>query len=110
GGFAKVMMSIGGFGKEERAYATIMKLGTRFTTPLSDLSHYTNLAKVLSGITGIGTGASVVAGTSALALNGWSTNFMGSLDPLGTHNWYESHLAEPLSGYTEEPVGASAGG
>ncbi len=110
GGFAKVMANLGGYTvEEEAAYATITKLGTRFTTSLTDLSHYTHLAHALAGAAGIGTGTSIVAAGSALALNGWSTHYLGTLDPLGTHNWYESHLAEPLSTHTEEPVGAPAG-
>jgi hypothetical protein len=101
-GFAKVMMNIGGFGKDEQTYATLMKIGDRFTTPISDLSRYTTLAKALSGVTGISTATSGIAGITASVLNGWSTNYLGNWDPAGTHPWYMKHV--------EIPTGAPAGG
>jgi hypothetical protein len=101
-GFAKVMMNIGGFGKDERTYATLIKIGDRFTTPISDLSRYTTLAKALSGVTGISTATSGITGITASVLNGWSTNFLGNWDPAGTHPWYMKHV--------EIPTGAPAGG
>jgi hypothetical protein len=101
-GFAKVMMNIGGFGKDEQTYATLIKIGDRFTTPISDLSRYTTLAKALSGVTGISTATSGITGITASVLNGWSTNFLGNWDPAGTHPWYMKHV--------EIPTGAPAGG
>lgn len=101
-GFAKVMMNIGGFGKDEQTYATLIRIGDRFTTPISDLSRYTTLAKALSGVTGISTATSGITGITASVLNGWSTNFLGNWDPAGTHPWYMKHV--------EIPTGAPAGG
>lgn len=101
-GFAKVMMNIGGFGKDEQTYATLIRIGDRFTTPISDLSRYTTMAKALSGVTGISTATSGIAGITASVLNGWSTNFLGNWDPAGTHPWYMKHV--------EIPTGAPAGG
>jgi hypothetical protein len=101
-GFAKVMMNIGGFGKDEQTYATLIRIGDRFTTPISDLSRYTTMAKALSGVTGISTATSGITGITASVLNGWSTNFLGNWDPAGTHPWYMKHV--------EIPTGAPAGG
>ena len=101
-GFAKVMLNLGGFGKEEKTYAMLAKIGDRFTTPISDLSQYTTLTHALSGVTGISAATSGITGITATALNGWSTNYLGHLDPLGTHDWYDTHL--------EQPTGAPADG
>ena len=101
-GFAKVMMNIGGFGKEEETYATLMKLGSRFTTPISDLSRFTTAANVLSGFTGVSTGVAGLTGIAATVANGWSTNFLGTLDIPSVHNWYTNTF--------EVPTGAPAGG
>jgi hypothetical protein len=101
-GWMKVMMNIGGFGDEEQTYARLLKLGTRFTTPISDLSQYTTMAKVLAGVTGITTGFAGVTGLTATVLNGWSTNFLGTLDIPVLHNWYGNTF--------EIPTGAPAGG
>jgi hypothetical protein len=105
GGFAKVMMSIGGFGKEEEAYATLIKLGTRFTTPISDLSQYTTMAKALAGVTGISTAVSGATGIAATVANGleldWG-DWKGVLDVPSWHEWYTNTF--------ETPTGAPAGG
>jgi hypothetical protein len=101
-GWMKVMMNIGGFGDEEQAYARLMKLGTRFTTPISDLSQYTTMAKVLAGVTGVSTAAAGLTGLTATIINGWSTNFLGTLDIPALHNWYTNTF--------EIPTGAPAGG
>ena len=101
-GFTKVMMNIGGFGDEEKTYAVLIKLGTRFTTPISDLSAYTSAAKALAGFTGIGTGMAGVTGIAATVANGWSTNYLGTLDVPSWHNWYTNTF--------ETPTGAPAGG
>lgn len=105
GGFAKVMMNIGGFGSEERAYATLIKLGTRFTTPISDLSEYTNAAKALAGVTGLSTATAATTGITATVLNGLELDWGDSkavLDIPSVHNWYFSHF--------EVPTGAPAEG
>jgi hypothetical protein len=101
-GWMKVMMNIGGFGDEEQAYARLMKLGTRFTTPISDLSQYTTATKVLAGVTGGTTAFAGVTGLAATITNGWSTNFLGTLDIPALHNWYTNTF--------EIPTGAPAGG
>jgi hypothetical protein len=101
-GFTKVMMNIGGFGTEEETYARLLKLGTRFTTPLYDMSEYTTLAKALSGVTGMTTAVAGVTGITATVINGWSTNFLGTLDVPSWHNWYTNTF--------EIPTGAPAGG
>jgi hypothetical protein len=101
-GFAKVMMNIGGFGKDEQTYATLIRIGERFTTPISDLSRYTTIAKALSGVAGISTATSGVTGITATVLNGWATNYLGNWDPAGTHPWYYKHV--------EMRTGAPAGG
>jgi hypothetical protein len=102
GGWMKVMMNIGGFGDEEQTYARLMKLGTRFTTPISDLSQYTTIAKTLAGVTGVSTGMAGLTGLTATVLNGWSTSFLGTLDIPSLHNWYTNTF--------EIPTGAPAGG
>jgi hypothetical protein len=101
-GFTKVMMNLGGFGSEEETYARLIKLGTRFTTSTADLSEYTTLAKALSGVTGISTAVAGVTGLTATVINGWSTNFLGTLDVPAWHNWYTNTF--------EIPTGAPAGG
>jgi hypothetical protein len=102
GGWMKVMMNIGGFGEEEQTYARLMKLGTRFTTPISDLSQYTTIAKTLAGVTGVSTGMAGLTGLTGTVLNGWSTSFLGTLDIPSLHNWYTNTF--------EIPTGAPAGG
>lgn len=101
-GFTKVMMNIGGFGSEEETYARLIKLGTRFTTPISDLSQYTTLAKSLAGFTGLSTATATLTGVAATVANGWATNFLGTLDVPALHNWYTNTF--------EVPTGAPAGG
>lgn len=101
-GFSKVMMNIGGFGGEEDTYAQLIKLGTRFTSPIADLSQYATAAKALSGITGVSTGLAGATGISATVANGWATNYLGTWDNSAMHNWYTNTF--------EIPTGAPAGG
>lgn len=104
-GFAKVMMNLGGFGGEEETYAKLLALGSRFTTPISDLSQYTTLGKALSGVTGISAATSGAVGITATVLNGveldWG-DWKGVVDIPALHNWYTTNL--------EIPMGAPAGG
>jgi len=93
--FTKAMMNIGGFGKEEETYATLIKLGTRFTTPISDMSQFTHVANVLAGITGVSTATAGVTGIAATVANGWSTNYLGTLDVSSWHNWYTNTFEIP---------------
>jgi hypothetical protein len=104
-GFAKVMMNLGGFGKEESAYAKIIALSDRFTTPISGMSQYASVAKSLAGIAGISAATSGVAGISATVLNGWELDagdWKGTAYIPPLHNWFYTHL--------EVPMGAPAGG
>lgn len=104
-GFAKVMMNIGGFGKEEETYATLVKLGDRFTTPISDLSQYSTVAKVLTGVAGVSTATSGVTGIAATVANGLELDWggwKGVLDIPPAHDWYYKTF--------EIPTGAPAGG
>lgn len=104
-GFAKVMMNLGGFGKEEQAYAKIIALSDRFTTPISDMSQYASVAKSLAGIAGISAATSGVAGIAATVLNGWELDagdWQGTAYIPPLHNWFYTHL--------EVPMGAPAGG
>jgi hypothetical protein len=99
-GFSKVMMSIGGYGKEAEAYAKLMTLGTRF----SDLSQYATAAKLLSSTAGLSAGTAGLTGITATVLNGleldWG-NWSGHLNIPSTHNWYTRDL--------EVPTGAPSG-
>jgi hypothetical protein len=104
-GFTKVMMHLGGFSKlgdEEGTYAKMIKLGTQFASDNNNLGAYASIAKALAGFTGLSTGAAGLTGITATVLNGWSTNFLGTLDIPSVHNWYTNHL--------EIPTGAPAGG
>jgi hypothetical protein len=101
-GFTKVMMSIGGFGKEEETYAKLLKLGTTFARDNNNIGQFVTISKALAGFTGISTATADVTAISATVMNGWSTSFMGTWDPAGTHNWYTNNL--------EIPTGAPAGG
>jgi hypothetical protein len=104
-GFVKVMNSLGGLGEEGDAYAKLLSLGERFTTPISDLSQYSNLAKTLAGVTGISAGVGGLSGLTATVVNGieldWgNSSWSVAISPL--HDWYTKHL--------EIPTGAPAGG
>jgi hypothetical protein len=104
-GFSKVMMNIGGFGEEGNVAAKLFSLGSRFTTPISDLSQYTTLAKTLTSVTGLSAGTAGVTGITATVMNGVEIdvgNWSGVLDIPALHNWYTTHL--------EVPTGAPAGG
>jgi hypothetical protein len=104
GGFAKVMMNIGGFGKEEETYAKLIKLGARFTTPITDLSQVTTAAKVLTRVTGISTATSGVTGIAATVANGLELDWggwKGVLDISSAHDWYYKTF--------EIPTGAPSG-
>lgn len=104
-GFAKVMMNIGGIGKEGDVAAKLFSLGSRFTTPISDLSQYATLSKTLTSVTGISAGTAGLAGIGATVMNGveldWG-DWKGIVDIPALHNWYGSHL--------EVPTGAPTGG
>jgi hypothetical protein len=103
--FAKAMMNIGGFGKEEETFATLVKLGSRFTGTVWDLSNYATAAKVLAGVTGVSTAAAGLTGIAGTVANGvglsWG-NWSGTLDVPSWHNWYTNTF--------EVPTGAPAGG
>jgi hypothetical protein len=104
-GFAKVMNSLGGLGEEGDAYAKLLSLGERFTTPISDLSQYSDLAKTLAGVTGLSAGVAGLSGLTATVVNGieldWgNSSWKVAISPL--HDWYTKHL--------EIPTGAPTGG
>lgn len=101
-GFSKVMMNIGGFGKEEATYAKLIKLGTTFARDNNNLGEFATISKALAGFTGISTATAGVTGITATVVNGWSTNYLGTVDIPAVHNWYGTHL--------EQPTGAPAGG
>ena len=104
-GFTKVMMNIGGFSKlgaEEGTYAKMIKLGTQFASDNNNLGVYATTAKALAGFTGLSTATAGLTGIAATVVNGWSTNYLGTLDIPAPHNWYTNHL--------EIPTGAPAGG
>jgi hypothetical protein len=94
-GFTKVMANLGFFGNEEEAYTKLITLGERFSTPTADLGSYATMAKVLGGISGVGAGMAGLTVTTANVLNGWSTNFMGTLDIPSVHKWYMSTFETP---------------
>lgn len=99
-GFAKVMMSIGGYGEEGETYAKLIALGTRF----SDLSQYATVAKLLSGAAGLSAGTAGGVGIVATVLNGVELDWGSSSfiwDSPALHNWYTTDL--------EVPTGAPAG-
>ncbi|MGH3252314.1 MAG: hypothetical protein ACRDOI_39725 [Trebonia sp.] len=100
-GFTKVMMNIGGFGKEEETYAKLIKLGTTFARDNNNLGEFASISKALAGFTGISTATADAAAVSATVVNGWSTNFLGTLDAPSLHNWFSTHLEVPLG----EPSG-----
>jgi hypothetical protein len=104
-GFLNVMDNLGGFGKEGEAYAKLISLGDRFTTPIADLSDYSALAKVMSSATGISAGISGVAGATSAVWNGieldWGS-WKGTLEVPSWHKFYYNHF--------EVRTGAPAGG
>jgi hypothetical protein len=101
-GFSKVMMSIGGYGEEGKTYAQLIKLGTTFGRDSNELGSFVTLAKGLSTFAGLSTATADAAAISATVVNGWGTNYLGTLDVPSWHNWYTNNL--------EIPAGAPAGG
>ena len=101
-GFSKVMMHLGGFAKEDETYAKLIKLGTTFGRDSNELGTYATLGKAFANFAGLSTATADAASIGSIAVNGWSTNYLGTLDVPSWHNWYTSNL--------EIPTGAPAGG
>ncbi len=101
-GPAKVMASLGTFGREESTYARIIWLASRFTSSTSDLSMYAARAERLLDVAGISAGAGAVTGAAGTALGGaeldWDHRTLLKADIPPLYRWYGSHLWAPAGG------------
>lgn len=101
-GPAKVMASLGTFGREESTYARIIWLANRFTSSTSDLSMYAARAERLLDVAGISAGAGAVTGAAGTALGGaeldWDRRTLLKADIPPLYRWYGSHLWAPAGG------------
>jgi hypothetical protein len=98
-GFLKVMNSLGTLGEEGDTYARLMSLGERFTA----LSGAGDTAKALLTISGATAGVAGLVGVTATTLGGIELDgpngptFVNWHIP-GVSDWYEEHLAAPMTG------------
>jgi len=101
-GFAKVMASLGAYGGESGNYAKVIWLARRFTTPITDLSHFGNVANTALGVAGISAGAGAATGITGTVVGGveidWGKEPVIKLDIPPVYHWYSTHLWAPPAG------------
>ena len=101
-GFAKVMANLGALGDESSNYAKLLWLANRFTTSITDLSHFGNVANTALGVAGISAGAGAATGIAGTVLGGfeidWGKEPVIKLDIPPVYRWYSTHLWAPPAG------------
>ena len=98
-GLAKVMANLGALGDESSNYAKLIWLANRFTTSITDLSHFGNVANTALGVAGISAGAGAATGITGTVLGGfeidWGKEPVIKLDIPPVYHWYSTHLWAP---------------